>query len=349
MIPQDEEFTRQARALDQRVESLARSVGALSLASGGGLPAPLASLGALSIIADTLPYGSGVNTFSLTPFTGFGRSLIDDSSAAVALGTLGFSAFVATLVDDANAAAFMTTLGISSFAQLLLNDNSASAMRTRIGAVIGADVQAYDLTLDQAASPGADYKVFRARSAATGGGEWDSPIEKRTTLPGSPYEGQVISYLAVATGCTSVRWQLQWDSGTNRWYHIGGPPLIHSIDTEQAIAATFTTFQDLATVGPTIAVPRPGQYWAETRCYGLDTSAALNLLQAGLKNAAGAADGLGGALSTIAASGYEQLSGGQEITVAAAADVVKMQYRSINNAVGKFGNRRLTLLPLYIT
>lgn len=49
----------------------------------------LASLAGQTIAADTLPYGSGSNTFSIATLTAAGRALLDDANAAAQRTTLG--------------------------------------------------------------------------------------------------------------------------------------------------------------------------------------------------------------------------------------------------------------------
>ena len=53
------------------------------------LDATLTALAGLSTAADRLPYTTGVDTFALTNFTAFGRSLVDDPDDATARTTLG--------------------------------------------------------------------------------------------------------------------------------------------------------------------------------------------------------------------------------------------------------------------
>lgn len=62
-----------------------------SLASAGIQPLDdtLTALAGASVTANTILYGTGTDTVSATPLTAFARTLLDDTDAATALGTLG--------------------------------------------------------------------------------------------------------------------------------------------------------------------------------------------------------------------------------------------------------------------
>lgn len=79
----------------------------------------------------------------------FGKTVIDDLTAADMLTTMGLdtdlltlslpanttiSAFIKTLLDDADASAALTTLGISTFVKTILDDTDAAGVRTTIDA-----------------------------------------------------------------------------------------------------------------------------------------------------------------------------------------------------------------------
>lgn len=96
--------------------------------------ANLAQLAGLSLIADRLPYANGTGTLSLTTFTSFGRSLVDDADATAARTTIGVTATGAdtTYAYRAN--------NLSDLA-------SATTARTNLGLAIGTNVQAFDTEL----------------------------------------------------------------------------------------------------------------------------------------------------------------------------------------------------------
>jgi len=146
------------------------------------LDAELTALASTISAADALPYFTGLGTATTTTLTTFGRSLIDDANAAAAIATLGLDADIATLslpgsttitafgaslIDDANAAAGIATLGldadlatfavsasttISAFGATLVDDADATTARATLGAVIGTNVQAWDVDLDEMAA-----------------------------------------------------------------------------------------------------------------------------------------------------------------------------------------------------
>lgn len=114
--------------------------GTRDVVQGTLVPVYAGTLGAGSIWTvttanDVLP-GTSSLTFtqsSISP-TVFVQTLLDDTTAAAFLTTLGFSAFAQTLIDDSTAGATLTTLGVSAFAQTILDDADAATVRTTIGA-----------------------------------------------------------------------------------------------------------------------------------------------------------------------------------------------------------------------
>lgn len=178
-------------------------------------------------------------------------------------------------------------------------------------------------------------------------------VPEVTSLPGSPYDGQIVDLLADSAGSYGgpFLWRCKYraaTAGSYKWHVTGGEALTHFISTGQARASS--TFGDLTTVGPTITVPFAGIYVPLVSVYtSVTVAGAYGLTD--VQNGATAADQLesntfqsvaGGAAGAGASNTREQGA----ITVAAAATVVKMVYRgdNVNNAT--FYDRRLSLRPV---
>jgi hypothetical protein len=64
------------------------------------LDATLTALAGLTTAANQLIYSTGVDTFAMTSFTAFGRSLVDDADAATARSTLGLNSMAVQASDN---------------------------------------------------------------------------------------------------------------------------------------------------------------------------------------------------------------------------------------------------------
>jgi hypothetical protein len=81
-----------------------------------------------------------------------------------------------------------------------------------------------------------------------------------TSLPGSPYDGQVYT-LVDSTTTPTYQWTFRYNAGSSssfKWEFIGGTPAYAAVETAQTTASA--VFVDLATVGPSFTVPRAGDY-----------------------------------------------------------------------------------------
>jgi hypothetical protein len=192
---------------------------------------------------------------------------------------------------------------------------------------------------------GADYKVLRARAGATLGVEYDSPVEKRTTLPGSPYEGQIISYLADATN--HVRWLLQYDSATGKWEFNGGAPLYEEVAASASTASL--TYAALAgSAGPAIALPLAGDYMVSQGAQIYDATATAQVFMSYDIGGTGAVDA--DAVRHIEGSGgntnLEALSRMRR-KAALTAVTLTSKYR-VTAGTGSFENRWMSVLPIRV-
>lgn len=84
-------------------------------------------------------------------------------------------------------------------------------------------------------------------------------MDRGTSLPGSPVDGQFFCYIADATN--GVEWLLKYntgDAGSYKWHFIGGSSLWAQVTTAEALSST--TYAALATAGPSITLPLAGDY-----------------------------------------------------------------------------------------
>ncbi len=110
--------------------------------------ATLAALAGVTTSANVLIYATGVDTFSTTSLTTFGRSLIDDADNSAARTTLGLG----TISTQNSNSISISGGSISGITDLAVADggtgaSDAATARTNLGLVIGTNVQAYDATL----------------------------------------------------------------------------------------------------------------------------------------------------------------------------------------------------------
>jgi len=124
--------------IDDADASASRST--LGLVIGTNVQAYDATLNALASVstsANKLIYADGVDSFTTTDISAFGRSLIDDADASTARTTLGLGTASVENVTD-----LLTKAGnLSGLAD-------TTTARSNLGLVIGTNVQAYDATLN---------------------------------------------------------------------------------------------------------------------------------------------------------------------------------------------------------
>lgn len=175
-----------------------------------------------------------------------------------------------------------------------------------------------------------------------------------TSLPGSPYDGQEVYYLADATN--GIVWHLKYRSGSSssyKWENVGGPPLQAVAGTagpESTTAndqTTSTSFTDLGRgAGPSVTVPLAGDYDVETECHVSCGSAATDY---GLMSFA-----VGASAAAVNDAGWAQ-GGGYNLarrqirkTAVAASTALVGKYRIWSSGTGTFMHARLTAIPVRV-
>jgi hypothetical protein len=181
--------------------------------------------------------------------------------------------------------------------------------------------------------------------ALLGDGTWGSAgpkITYATTPPGSPADGDHWYY----TGISGIYWHFVYDSSeaTYKWKFVGGPPAMHIVTPGEATSSS--SYVDLTTVGPTITLARAGEYNAYFGC-GYFGSASTLSGAFGLKIGAAAVDTNSDEAGFIVPSAVNPQMPGmhQALFVAAASDVIKMQYKSPSTNSDTFSRRKLTIIP----
>lgn len=142
----------------------------LTGAVSGILPIANGGTGKSTIAIDKIWYSSALNVLSETAITAYARTLIDDADATTARATLGVTIGTQVQAWDAGLQSIsgLTTAAdrmiyttasdtyavttLTSFARTLLDDADATTARATLGAVIGTNVQAWDVNLDQIAA-----------------------------------------------------------------------------------------------------------------------------------------------------------------------------------------------------
>jgi hypothetical protein len=172
-----------------------------------------------------------------------------------------------------------------------------------------------------------------------------------TSLPGSPFDGQEVNYLADAAN--GVVWNLRYRAGSAsayKWEFLGGAALYSQVINGETSAST--TFVNLATVGPQITVPLAGDYDIQhgARAYGSQNQISVIMSYSIGATAASANDvvdmysgsSYDSAIATVAPHGARI----QRKTLAA-GDAIVAKYR-VNAGTGWWGFRWLRISPVRV-
>jgi hypothetical protein len=166
-----------------------------------------------------------------------------------------------------------------------------------------------------------------------------------TSLPGSPYDGQVYT-LVDSTTTPTYQWTFRYNAGSSstfKWEFIGGAPAYAAVETAQTTASA--TPADLTTVGPSFTVPRAGDYLirynVDAGNNGAGNTDVITLMKNGVE-----VDRMVQAISV--ATGQAAIMREILLTGLAASDAFKLQY-FVTGGTATLQKRRLTVIPARVS
>lgn len=165
--------------------------------------------------------------------------------------------------------------------------------------------------------------------------------------PSNPTDGQFIVLLLPASfdpiGGQQIRWLLQWDASAANWKFLGGPPLFNEIVTQESTGST--AYVDLATVGPSITLPRGGNYMIGVGAW--EFSGNQNLLMSYSIGGAAASDDDGAGANLTNAGGNAWT---ERLKIIPNPVTVTAKYKqTLAGNIGTWKDRRLKITPEVLT
>ena len=169
-----------------------------------------------------------------------------------------------------------------------------------------------------------------------------------TTLPSSPVDGQRCLFLADATD--GVVWDLRYRAASAspyKWELVGGSNLHEQVD---AFESTFSASAvDLLTVGPSLTLPRAGEYdFTMSAVQGNGSSGTGGSVWLAINGAVGNADAMDRKSATANSQEAVTLTRPVRKVIATPGAVVKLQY-STASGQANFGQRVLQARPVRVS
>ena len=159
--------------------------------------------------------------------------------------------------------------------------------------------------------------------------------------PAGPQDGDLVSLKVSA----NVDWLFVYDAATAYWHFIGGPPLLSTVAANEA--RSNAAYGDLATVGPSVTVPRLGDYIADVAAFMTMTGSANTGFMSFAVNAAAATDGRAAAGQAGLAT-FEGTGSRKTALTLAINDVLTAKYRGNTAAQIDYSDRVISVLPVRI-
>jgi hypothetical protein len=240
--------------------------------------------------------------------------------------------------------------GFESYS-LIVYDGSAYHRVDKRGIEVGATLPGSPYA-GQVFIPNVDVSGFLAYDVVRwNGSAWQQvshpPLISAATLAGlgSVPNGYEVYLQADATN--GVNWHLRYNSGSSsaqKWESIGGgPPIIATIDAPQT--NSLTTYSDLGTVGPSIIIPRTGDYdVTQYAIYSGNDQGFISLSGAGI-TVGDAEAATSGNLGFLGSAHYEVLQRRKRYSLTGGG-TLKMMYRGISANPRTWSYRQLSITPV---
>jgi hypothetical protein len=185
-------------------------------------------------------------------------------------------------------------------------------------------------------------------------GSWQGISAYGTTLPGSPVDGQQ-AVLVDSTTSPTYMWQFRYNAGSSsayKWEFIGGSPATAVVATAES-STTIGSWLDLATVGPSVVMPRTGDYRAEAGGICSSNINALTAYIVGITVGAGspttAQQAYALAQGTPLLNGFAALVAVAISGVTAGQDIRMRYYGSGGAATWTWQARRIAIYPIRVS
>ncbi len=172
--------------------------------------------------------------------------------------------------------------------------------------------------------------------------------QKVTVLPANAGAGDEVYFQTDTSGVTY--WHLAYlpDGSAYPWKFLGGAYMHSAVETTETTVST--TYTNLATTGPQLVAPLPGDY--ELRYGATMTGTATDILLASIwRTVIGIADTEAvevAIANPAAATSGSSPSRSKLFFGVAAQDTLLMQYRTVVGSTGSFSRRWMSLQPVRV-
>jgi hypothetical protein len=173
--------------------------------------------------------------------------------------------------------------------------------------------------------------------------------------PSSPLDGDIwiatnVDAAVLPSNTLGIRWAFQYNAGSAsayKWEFIGGAPLSAEVLTQQP-GTVNTGYVDLATIGPSVAISRAGEYIVRHTTWIINLQA-----NAGYVSLSGCGITPSADDSVVLSSGNVGTTLGGTVSKAArrtlTVGTLKLQYSTVGGSALGFQNRLLDVIPVRIS